>query len=73
MTHPLNSAERCHQEGWKVGDIVEGNEGFGPVRVRITYIGETTVFGKCISQSSVEVSTSEGAWSLLHFSWRKID
>lgn len=73
MTHPSNSAERCYQEGWKVGDVVEGNEGFGPVRVRITSIGETSVMGRCIEQSSVEVSTAEGIWSLLHFSWRKID
>lgn len=71
--NPSNSADRCRQEGWQVGDVLEGSEGYGPVRVRITSIGETEVRGKCIEQSSVEISASEGIWSFLHHSWHKID
>jgi hypothetical protein len=70
--NPATSAERCSQEGWKVGDVLEGNEGYGPVRVRITQIRETEVLGRCIEQSSIEVATSEQQWSFLHYSWHKI-
>lgn len=39
MEHP---ADICRANGWRVGTILEGDEGKGPERIRVTAIDATT-------------------------------
>ena len=71
----MNAAETCRQNGWVVGDVLEGDEGYGPSRIRITAIGarvmvavETWRNGKPLPADEL----SEGPWSLECRDWKKV-
>ena len=40
MIHGKTEKETIELNGWGVGDILEGDEGYGPDRIKITAIGE---------------------------------
>ena len=67
------AAETCRQNGWQVGDVLEGDEGHGPTRIRITAIGERGILAIPIMQSGYLVEDSyEGPWALAYRDWRKV-
>ena len=66
--YTMSPADICRTNGWKVGDIIEGNEGYGCCRLLLTAIGETNIFAKCLSHENYERS-----WSLQKGEWCKID
>jgi hypothetical protein len=39
----MNSADLCKKNGWTVGTVLQGDEGFGPSTIVITAIGETVL------------------------------
>lgn len=58
-----SSADKCRRNGWQVGDILEGDEGYGPDRIRITAIGERCVIAR-------KVFPHEGYETLWNLDWR---
>ena len=52
----MKTADLCRQNGWKVGTILEGDEGRGTDRIEITAIGEQAVLAKSV----------DGSWSVEH-------
>ena len=64
----MNDAALCRKNEWIVGDILEGDEGFGPERMLITAIGESALLG--ISLKSKR--SHEGSWALAFRNWKKV-
>jgi hypothetical protein len=74
VRNPKSSAEICRTNGWVVGDVLEGNEGYGADRIVITAIGEDGVLARKISVKNGEaVNARESAWSLDARPWVKVD
>jgi len=67
------AAETCRQNGWQVGDVLEGDEDYGPTRIRITAIGEEGILARPILQSGRAVDGYESPWNLAYRDWRKVD
>jgi hypothetical protein len=57
--------------GWGVGDILEGDEGYGPVKIRITAIGEEKFLCKWLYTTGW--GDESGNTTLLHRDWKKVD
>lgn len=69
MKKGKHSAETCKLNGWKVGDILEGEEWGRINRIKITAIGEQNILAKW-ENDTVE----EDCCTTLHCrEWRKID
>ena len=64
--YPTSDAEMCRRRGWKVGDIIEGDEGYGPERILITAIGERRLLARSVD------SKHEGAWTLTCRCWKRV-
>jgi len=68
-----SSAEECRQRGFKAGDRLIGDEGWGPTVIGITAIGETLLLAKPISYGEDHViHPYECAWTLDCRDWEKI-
>jgi hypothetical protein len=67
------SAETCRANGWQVGDVLEGDEGHGATRIRITAIGEESILARPVLQSGLPVDGYESPWTLAYRDWRKVD
>jgi hypothetical protein len=67
-----SAAETCRQNRWHVGDVLEGDEGRGPTRIKITAIGEESILARAIMQSGELVDGYEGPWTLAYRDWRKV-
>ena len=66
MTDNLTPAALCRQNGWEVGDILQGDEGNGPERILLTAIGESAILA-----ISFKVKY-EGSWTLEYRDWKKV-
>ena len=64
----MNSADLCRKNGWTVGTVLQGDEGFGPEQIVITAIGERAVLAKHIGETSFDEST----WDLSFRDWKKV-
>lgn len=69
----LNQADLCRANGWTVGTILEGDEGYGPYRIKITAIGETVILARRISCDGKPYLGRETIWSLARCDWKKVD
>lgn len=58
-------ADAARRKGWKVGDVVEGDEGYGPERLTITAIGEDNLLVRSNSER-------EHLLTLNYRCWRKV-
>lgn len=67
----MTNAELCRVNGWKVGDVLEGDEGYGPTRIVLTAIGEDLVLARTLAQDGTIVDCREIPWSLKYRDWRK--
>ena len=69
----MNAADMCRTNGWVVGDSLEGDEGHGPTRIRITAIGETVILARPTHHNGNPLrETYESAWTLRYRDWRKV-
>jgi hypothetical protein len=68
LNHGLTEAQMVSRRGWKVGDVVEGDEGYGVERLRITGVGERMLIGRRDDHKS----DCEGPWTLSCRCWRKV-
>ena len=60
-------ADICRENGWEVGDNLEGNEGNSLCRLQITAIGEASILAKCLLHERYERS-----WLFQKAEWRKV-
>jgi len=65
-------ADRCHANGWQVGDVLEGDEGHGPTRILITAIGDERILARETRHNGKPVDGAETNWTLRYRDWRKI-
>jgi hypothetical protein len=64
----MNSADLCKKNGWTVGTVLQGDEGFGPSTIVITAIGECTVLAKHVDDDKFGEST----WDLSFRDWKRV-
>lgn len=67
-----NAADICRRNGWIEGDVLEGDEGYGPTQIRITAIGEETVLARGISHKGKPMREPEQCWGLSGRKWKKV-
>jgi hypothetical protein len=71
----INAAETCRQNGWIVGDVLEGDQGHGVSRIAITAIGDRLMLAVEIWRNGKPLPAdelSEGSWSLNCRDWKKV-
>ena len=64
-------ADICRKNGWKVGTLLEGDEGYGPSVIRITAIGERKILAREISRNGKACAADEASWTLSCRKWRR--
>ena len=64
LDNPLPPAVICRERGWKVGDRLIGDEGYGPEVIVITAIGAEKFLARR------EDGGREGVWCLDAREWR---
>lgn len=71
----MSNVELCRQNGWKVGDVLEGDEGYGNglERIRITAIGEDNILARLILRNGKEIRHREAVWVLDCRVWEKVN
>lgn len=67
-----SSADICRRNGWSVGTILTGDEGFGPTVIQITAIGEECVLAKTLSHCWSVVAPDESEWDLSFRDWKEV-
>lgn len=72
MKRGKTEAETLALNGWKVGDILEGDEGNGPDRILITAIGEDRFTCKWDYKCTGEYHRESGNTTLSCREWRKV-
>lgn len=65
--------EKIRANGWKVGDYLEGDEGFGPTVILITAIGEQLILARAVLHNGTPVRWAiETNWTLMMRDWKKV-
>lgn len=67
----MDAAEICRMKGWKVGQRLVGDEGYGPTTIEITAIGERNILAKTVGTPRGDDIGSEHLWSLDHRDWKQ--
>lgn len=68
----INEAETLRLNNWGVGDILEGDEGFGPDRILITAIGYEHFLCKWDYKCSNVYAQEDGSTTLTCRNWKKV-
>jgi len=68
-------ADLCRVNGWGVGTVLEGDEGYGACRIVITAVGEKSILAREVVCCGHEkhASSREGSWVLSCREWRRIE
>jgi hypothetical protein len=65
-----SDADECRERGFKVGDLLAGDEGYGVSVIQITAIGEKGILAKQISfGGEPELTPYESSWTLSCRDW----
>ena len=70
-----SDAEECRQRGFKVGDRLVGDEGYGPTVIELCYIGERRILAHTISHKELVYSQPmyrEETWTLSVRDWELV-
>lgn len=68
------SVKICRENGWKAGDWLEGDEGYGPTVIELRYVGEHVVVAKGIAHKGrLVVDSYEQLWTLTARDWETVD
>jgi hypothetical protein len=71
------NASICKENGWVVGDVLEGTEFFREgqetCQIQITAIGEKMILAKRVWSTSGNHTSDEGLWTLSHREWKKVE
>lgn len=68
-----SSAAACRRLGWGPGTVLEGDQGYGTTRIRITAVGETSILAVAVARRGKPVSDYETTWTLHHRDWHRAD
>ena len=49
----MNDADQCRANGWKVGDSLLSDVGYGPTMIELTAIGESQISATIVSHNGV--------------------
>jgi hypothetical protein len=71
--HYSSDAEECRQRGFKVGDRLAGNEGYGVTVIEITAIGERSILAKGITHDGKPREVYESSWTLSCRDWELVE
>lgn len=73
MIRGNTEAETCRLNGWSVGTLLVGDEGFGPETICITAIGQEKILAKrIINHEGLAVDGYETTWTLKLREWRQV-
>lgn len=72
MKAGVNDAETIRLNGWGVGDILEGDEGYGPSRILITAIGSERFLCRWDHKCKGKFGEESGATTLTCRDWKKV-
>ena len=67
-----SDAEECRERGFKVGDRLVGDEGYGPTVIELCYIGERRILAHTISHNGKAYFGRETNWTLSCRDWEKV-
>ncbi len=73
MKRGNTEAETLDLNGWGVGDILEGDEGYGADRILITAVGEESFLCKWDYKATGEYAEESGSTTLSCREWKKVD
>lgn len=68
----MEDAEKCRKNGWTVGAILEGDEGYGPERIQITAIGERNILARQVAKGGKSYEDRERSWTLSCRDWKQV-
>ena len=66
-----HSADICRANKWGTGTILEGDEGYGPERIRITAVGECGILAVRVDDRPGHFR-SESSWTLTCRDWKEV-
>jgi hypothetical protein len=69
----MNDAEQCRANGWKVGDRLMSDEGYGPTAIELTAIGESQITATVVSHNGVTPEQPEMVETLSGRTWRRLE
>lgn len=70
MLRGKTESETCRLNGWIVGTVLVGDEGFGPEKILITAIGDEAILARTIETGKgISVKRGEGIWTLSLRDW----
>lgn len=69
----MSSAEICRKNGWRPGNFLEGDEGYGPTVIQLTAIGAENVLARMISHDGKPADCRESHWTLEYRGWKRIE
>lgn len=72
MQYGKTEIETLMLNNWKVGDILEGDEGYGPDRILITALGHERFLCKWDYKCKGEYAEESGNTTLYHRDWKKV-
>ena len=67
-----DAAATCLAQGWGVGTLLAGDDGYGETVLRLTAMGESIVVARCVCLQGRRVERPEAAWSLQYRPWREV-
>ena len=68
-----NEAETLRLNNWGVGDLLEGDEGYGPDRILITAIGQEEFLCRWDYKCTGIFSDEKGNTTLSFRDWKKVN
>jgi hypothetical protein len=69
----MNDADQCRANGWKVGDRLLSDVGYGPTTIELTAIGESQISATIVSHNGVAPEGQEILKTLSGRTWRRLE
>jgi hypothetical protein len=69
----MNDADQCRANGWKVGDRLLSDVGYGPTTIELTAIGESQISATIVSHNGVAPEGQEILETLSGRTWRRLE
>jgi hypothetical protein len=69
----MNDADQCRANGWKVGDRLMSDVGYGPMTIELLDIGESRISATVVSQNGTPPEKEERLESLSGRTWRRLE